>query len=185
MSAIQGILNSAIGAMQSAWRAFTGWLSSSIAAAQSAVQSAAAYVSSTLTSMQGAAASAGQAISSAVTGAFDTVADAASDLWKWLTGGSVWTDMLDEMQAQTYAALGNIVRAFEDMSLAVPGTVPYTPLGPAPTAGHAAPTTSAPAALGTITLTIPVTVTLDGQVISRQVERRIVERVNFRGKKVA
>mgnify|MGYP001061519453 FL=1 len=108
----------------------------------------------------------------------------ATDLWNWLTGGSVWTDMLDEMQSQTYAALGNIVGAFEDMSLAVPAAAAYSP--PAPASARApVPVAAGGAGLGTVSLTIPVTVTLDGTVIARYTERRMVERLNLRSKKVA
>ncbi len=39
--------------------------------------------------------------------------------------------------------------------------------------------------IGPQAITIPITVTLDGMVLARYVEQRIVERVNYRGKKVA
>jgi glyceraldehyde-3-phosphate dehydrogenase/erythrose-4-phosphate dehydrogenase len=109
-----------------------------------------------------------------------------------MVGGSIWTDMLNTMEDQTAASLGNIVNkfqgAFSGIAVALPTMSMSTTsmLAPVPSAASAEPVTSI-IRQGPETITIPITtvVTLDGQVISRQVERRIVERVNFRGKKVA
>lgn len=182
MGTLQGIVSQGVAAMVSSFNSLVSAGQSAVAQAQSLFAQAQQVVSGIAQQVAAAAQPATQGITDAFNAAYDAVASGATWLWNTLTGGSIWTDMLDEMQTQTDVALGNIVGVFQDMSLAVPATVPYSPtatLSPA-----AAPPTSAGMA-GPLSLTIPITVTLDGQVISRQVERRIVERVNLRGKKVA
>jgi len=130
--------------------------------------------------MQSAAASAGQYISNAVTGAFNTIASGASDLWKWLTGGSVWTDMLNEMQSQTAAALGNIVGdfqgAFGSIALAAPEFTGYR------AGGYEAPAT-APALAAPLqtSITVPVQVQIDGATVTRTIETRLIRNRRARG----
>jgi phage-related protein len=184
MDALEGILNGAISAMQSAWSGFTSWLSSGISTAQSAVSSAAATVSSTISTMQGAASSAASSIQSTLSGAWNAITTGATDLWNALVGHSIWTDLMETMQAQTYSALGNIADAFGHMSVTIPSTLAYSPAATSTPAPSQALTPSA-AEPGSFSFTIPITVTLDGQTISRQVETRIVRRANIRAKKVA
>jgi phage-related protein len=109
----------------------------------------------------------------------------AKELQDAMVTHSIWPDMLSEMQSQTYAALGNIVGAFNGMTLAIPATLPYTAAtSSTPTA--APPTRSSEQSFAAQqSITIPITVTLDGEVIRRQVEQRIVRTVLNRGKKVA
>jgi len=182
MDTIKGILDAAISFMQGAWGGFSDFMSRGIDALKGAISGAQSWLESTYASMQATASSAMSALEGIVMAAVNAIVAAAQSLWSQLVGGSIWTDLMETMQSQAYSALGNIADAFQDMSLAVPATIPYLP--PAVSSGGVGPATSQGAAQA-FSFTIPVTVTLDGQVISRQVEQRIVERVNLRGKKVA
>ena len=125
--------------------------------------------------MQSAAASAGQYVSNAFTGAFNTVAKGASDLWKWLTGGSVWTDMLNEMQTEAAAALGNIVGDFEGAFGKIGVSVPEF-------GGYEAPATAPGLAESWQTsVTLPVQIQLDGATIASVIERRLISSRRARG----
>jgi len=99
-----------------------------------------------------------------------------------LTKHSIWPDMLESMQQQTEQSLAHIVgdfeRAFGDIGIGIPAVTAGAP----ERAAISVPTAATPTQ---IMLTIPITVTLDGQTISRHVEQRLVESVNYRWKKVA
>ena len=196
MGTIQGILNGAISAMQSAWGAFSSWLSSSIAAAQSAVQSAAASVSSTLSGIQSAVQSAAQAASSTISnvakGIVETtkpatdqftklfnqaaagVVSAGKQLYDMLTGHSIWPDMLNEMQSQTEAALGNIVGDFEGAFGKIGLSVPEF-------GGYEAPAAPGLAESWQTSVTVPVQVQIDGATVTRTIERRLIASRRARG----
>jgi len=137
---------------------------------------------STFSGMASAAQSYMSSIAASVANAFAQVQAAAAEMKAQMVTGSIWPDMLEEMQSQTYSALGNIASAFEDMSLAVPATIPYASATPSTSAPAAS--TSLAGATESLVFTIPITVTLDGEVISRQVERRTIQRVNLSGRRV-
>jgi phage-related protein len=183
--AIRGILDVAIAGMEAVWTAFIGFMSQGFGQLQGILSNASASVASTVGSMQGAANSAVSQIQATFSSAWSSITSGAQDLWKALVGGSIWTDLMETMQSQAYSALGNIASAFQDMSLAIPPTIPYVPAATSMPASAPATSPSLAGAAQAFSFTIPITVTLDGQVISRQVEQRIVERVNMRGKKAA
>jgi hypothetical protein len=174
MDALKGILDFAIGAMQGAWNTFTSFMSQGIEGFKGAISDAQSWLQSTFSSMQATAASAMASIQSTVMAAVSAIVAAAQSLWNQLVGGSIWTDMLEEMQAQTASALGNIVGdfqgAFGDVALSVP-TMP-SQAGPSRGSEASAPLIS----LGSQSITIPITVTLDGRVIAQIVEKRVVEK---------
>ena len=181
MDTVRGILDSAINAMQGLWQGFTDFISHGIEAFQGAVSAASDWLSSTLSMMQSTATSVLGQISDAFMSTVNSLVSAAQSLWNSLVGGSIWTDMLEEMQAQTYSALGNIAGAFQGMSLAIPPTIPYAPATTS-TPAPAAPTSLAGAA-GPLALTIPITVQVDSQTIAKQVENRIVSSVSNRSQR--
>jgi hypothetical protein len=183
MDAIKGILDGAISFMQGAWGAFSDFMSRGIEALKGAISGVQSWLESTYASMQATASAEMSALEDIVMAAVNAIVAAAQSLWSQLVGGSIWTDLMETMQSQAYSALGNIAGAFQGMSLAVPATIPYSP--PAAISSGSVGPAASPGAVQTFSFTIPVTVTLDGQVISRQVEQRIVERVSLRGKKVA
>ena len=184
MDALKGILDFAIGAMQGAWTTFTSFISQGIEGFKGAISDAQSWLQSTFSSMQSAAASAMASIQSTVMAAVSAIVAAAQSLWNQLVGGSIWTDMLEEMQAQTASALGNITGAFENMSLAVPETVPYSPsvASSSPAVGSTA--TSVPSFGTQQSITIPITITLDGQVITKTVKKMLVEESRYRSRSV-
>jgi len=136
---------------------------------------------STFSGMASSAQSSMSAIVSSVASALAQVRAMAAEMSAAMVGHSIWTGMLDEMQAQTYSALGNIAGAFQGMSLAIPHTIPYAPATTS-TPAPAAPTGLAGAA-GPLSLTIPVTVQVDSQTVARQVEHRIVSSVSNRSQR--
>jgi phage-related protein len=104
------------------------------------------------------------------------LAQAAQDLWNKLTGHSIWTEMLSEMVSQTQAAMRDVQSAFGE-GLVGPG-------GPLPTIQAAQPTFAqglgAPGAgagwqATHQSITLPISVYLDGQQISAILERRFVD----------
>jgi hypothetical protein len=122
------------------------------------------------------------AIVSSVASALAQVQAMAAEMSAAMVGHSIWTGMLDEMQAQTTSALGNIVgdfqNAFDDVALSVP-TMP-SQAGPSRGSEASAPLISS----GTQSITIPITVTLDGQVITKTVKKVLVEESHYRSRSV-
>jgi phage-related protein len=180
MNVIKGILDFAIGAMQGAWTTFTSFISAGIEGFKGAVSDAQSWLQATFSSMEATAASAMASIQETVMAAVSAIVAAAQSLWAQLVGGSIWTDMLEEMQAQTQSALGNIVGdfqgAFGDVALSVP-TMP-SQAGPSRGSEASAPLISS----GTQSITIPITVTLDGQVITKTVKKMLVEESRYRSR---
>jgi phage-related protein len=178
---IHGILDAAIAGMEAIWAAFIGFMSQGLGQLQGILGSASASVAATVSTMQSAAGNAVSQIQSTLSNAWNAITTGAQDLWNTLVGHSIWTDMLDEMQSQTASALGNIVGNFENMSFAVPATIPYSLSSPA----AAAPTASATPSVATPqSITIPITVTLDGQVITRSVKKILIEERQYRDRSV-
>jgi phage-related protein len=203
MNTIESIVNGAIAALEAAWGAFMGWIQAQIGMAENLVggavntingmlagannagkeagdlaQGIAKAVADPLGTMVSLASSAGQAISGGLNSAFNAISSGATGLFNALVGHSLWTDMLTEMQAQTFDALGNIVSAFTGGFGTIAGGVPS---GGSVAGGLLSPSLTAAlqglAGNQQTTITIPITVTLDGQTISRQVEQRTVNRI--------
>lgn len=173
MSNLEGAVRTGLDLIKGGWDTFVAGISSGVSTLQRALSSAGDSIQDTLSAVQSATAPATNAVVDAFTSAFDTVSSAATGLWNFLVGGSVWTDMLDEMQSQTYSALGNIVGAFQGMSLSIPATVPYAIPYSSPATGSApAAPTAAPASASQVT--VPVNVQVDGATVARTVERRLV-----------
>jgi phage-related protein len=183
MNAIQGILGGAIAGMESLWTAFIGFMSQGLGQLQGILGNATASVTSTISTMQTATSTAVSQIQTTLTNAWNAITSGAQDLWNLLVGHSIWTDMLDEMQSQTASALGNIVGTFGNMALAVPATVPYSLASSSSPA--AVPTARAAPSLGmSQNITIPITVTLDGQVLTRSVKKILIEERQYRDRSV-
>ena len=110
--------------------------------------------------------------------AVSAIVAAAQSLWNQLVGGSIWTDMLEEMQAQTASALGNIVGdfqgAFGDVALSVP-TMP-SQAGPSRGSEASAPLISQLPQ----SITVPVQVQIDGATVARTVTTRLVQQTSAR-----
>jgi phage-related protein len=178
MDALKGILDFAISAMQGAWTTFTSFISQGIEGFKGAISDAQSWLQSTFSSMQATAASAMASIQSTVMAAVSAIVAAAQSLWAQLVGGSIWTDMLDEMQAQAQSALGNIVGdfqgAFSDVALSVP-TMP-SQAGPSRGSEVSAPLIS-PAPQN---ITVPVQVQIDGATVARTVTTRLVQQISAR-----
>jgi phage-related protein len=178
MDALEGILSGAISTMEGAWSAFQSFIASGVGAVEGAVSSASSTAQSTFSSMQGATKSALSGIESAVSGTVGAITSAATGLWDALVGHSIWTDMLTAMEDQTRDSLANIVSMFGGSFNAI---TPGVPSGASVAGGLLSPSLTA-ALQGLVgnqqtTITIPITVTLDGQTISRQVEQRTVNRI--------
>jgi phage-related protein len=158
------------------WTTFSGLFSQGLSGIQG-------MFVSTFANMASAAASYMSMIAASVANALAQVIAAATQMRAQMVTGSIWPDMLEEMQAQATSALGNIVGDFQGAFGDVVLSVPTMPSQAAPSRGSEA---SAPLISQLPqSITIPITVTLDGQVIARLTEQRIVERINMRGKKVA
>jgi phage-related protein len=179
MDALKGILDFAIGAMQSAWTTFTSFISQGIEGFKSAVSTASDWLTSTLTSMQSTASTILNQISDTFWSTVNSLVSAAQSLWDSLVGGSIWTDMLEEMQAQTQSALGNIVGdfqgAFGDVALSVP-TMVQSQAGPSRGSEASAPLISQLPQ----SITIPVQVQVDGATVARTVTTRLVHEISAR-----
>jgi phage-related protein len=178
MDALKGILDFAIGAMQGAWNTFTSFISQGIEGFKGAISDAQSWLQSTFGSMEATAASAMAAIESTVMAAVSAIVAAAQSLWNLLVGGSIWTDMLEEMQAQTASALGNIVGdfqgAFSDVALSVP-TMP-SQAGPSRGSEASAPLISQLPQ----NITLQNQVVIDGATVARTVTTRLVQQISAR-----
>jgi phage-related protein len=178
MDTVRGILDSAINAMQALWQGFTGFISSGIEVFKGAVQSASDWLTSTLSTMQTTASSILGQISDTFWSTVNSLVSAAQSLWDSLVGGSIWTDMLEEMQAQTASALGNIVGdfqgAFGEVALSVPAM--SSQAGPSRGSEASAPLVSQLPQ----NITVPVQVQIDGATVARTVTTRLVRDISAR-----
>jgi len=177
MNAIKGTLQSACDGMQSIWQGFSDFMSSAISGFQGAVSSASSWLSSTLSGMEAAASSAASWISSTISSAWSQVETSTKDLTDKMYKHSIWPDMLAAMQSQTEEALGNIVGefqgAFGNVALSVPAM-----------GAIREPAASAAPAFASQSITIPITVTLDGQVIAKTVKKTLIEQRQYHERSV-
>lgn len=183
MAAIQAIVSSAVSIMQSIWSNFISFMASSLGQLQGILGSASSAVQSTVASMESYVSGAVASIQSTLAQAWSMVQSGVQGLYGALVGHSIWTDMLDEMQSQTTSALGNILGDFQGAFGGIALSVPVMPPQGRSMAGAEGSAPVLPQVPQTIT--IPITVTLDGQVISRQVEQRIVDHIKYRSRRVA
>jgi len=153
---VQGILNGMISAARSAASTIGGILSQIASSIQNTVNQAAQ-----------AAGAGGNALYQAFSGAWNAVSTAATNFYNWLVGHSLWPDLMDALVSQTEAGMGQIKTAFTEGLGGVMINAP-TVKGVA-SASSAASTASQ---LGSVTL--PVTVQIDGTTVSRVVERRLI-----------
>jgi phage-related protein len=178
MDTLKGILDFAIGAMQGAWNIFTSFISQGIEGFKGAISDAQSWLQSTFESMQATAASAMASIQSTVMAAVSAIVAAAQSLWNQLVGGSIWTDMLDEMQAQAQSALGNIVGDFQGAFSDVALSVPTMPSQASPSRGSETSTPMISQLAQSIT--VPVQVQIDGATVARTVTTRLVRDISAR-----
>jgi phage-related protein len=182
-SAIRDILGGAINVMEALWTAFIGFMSTGLSQLQGILGSASATVASTVSTMQSSAGNAVSQIQSTLSSAWTAITTGAQSLWDDLVGHSIWTDMLDEMQAQTASALGNILGNFQGTFGNVALSVPTLPVQTSSTQTSSSPA-PATSSSGTQSITIPITVTLDGQVITKSVKKVLIEERQYRNRSV-
>jgi len=168
---VQGILNGMIGAARNAANTIGGILSQIASTIQNTVNQAAQ-----------AAGAGGNAIYNAFSGAWDQVATAATNFYNWLTGHSLWPDLMESLVNQTQAGMSEVKATFEK---GLSGLVLNAPTIPeltaamnitATRAAGASPTQAAPAPAASqpTSVTLPVTVQIDGATVSRVIERRLI-----------
>ena len=164
---VQGILNGMISAARNAANTIGGILSQIASSIQNTVNQAAQ-----------AAGAGGNAIYNAFSGAWDAVATAATNFYNWLTGHSLWPDLMESLVNQTQAGMSEVKATFEK---GLSGLVLNAPTIPeltaamnitAPRAVGASPTQAAPTSTQPASVTLPVTVQIDGVTVSRVIERR-------------
>jgi phage-related protein len=178
---LEGILSAAISMMEGAWSAFTSFIQQGIGTVQGALTSTQAAVQSTFTTMQSTATPVLTQIQNAVSGTMNAIGSAATDLWNTLVGHSVWTEMLATMEDQTKDTMASIHQAFTSGVAAIPSAVAIAPTAPNASVGNVAQSIiSQPTSI-----TIPITVTLDSQVISKTVEKRMVTNWQLRERSIA
>jgi phage-related protein len=152
---VQGILNGMISAARSAASMIGGILSQIASTIQSTVNQAAQ-----------AAGNAGNSITNAFSNAWNSVATAATNFYNWLVGHSLWPDLMDALVSQTEMGMGQIKTAFTE---GLGGVMINAPR--APSTASSSPSSIA-TQLGSVTL--PVTVQIDGSTVSRVLEKRII-----------
>ncbi len=152
---VQGILNGMISAARSAASIIGGILAQIASSIQSMVNQAA-----------NAAGTAGNSITNAFTTAWNAVAGAATNFYNWLVGHSLWPDLMDALVSQTEAGMSQVKTAF---SKGLGGVMINAPTAPAASQSSPAPTASQLASV-----TLPITVQVDGATISRVIERRLI-----------
>jgi len=169
---VQGILNGMISAAQSAASTIGGILSQIASSIESTVNAAAS-----------AADSGGDAITNAFTDAWNTVANAATDFYTWLVGGSLWPDLMSTLVDQTQAGLAEVKASFEH---GLAGVVLNAPTIPELTAAmnittpratetaKPAPTQAVLASTQPTSVTLPIVVQIDGAAVTRVIEKRLI-----------
>ncbi len=168
---VQNILNGMANAARSAASTIGGILSQIASSIQSTVNQAA-----------NAAGNAGNAITDAFSGAWNAVAGAATDFYNWLVGHSLWPDLMSSLVDQTEAGMSQVKAGFEKGLSGVVMGAPTIPeltaamnittlrvVGVSPTQTAPTPASSQPASV-----TLPVTVQIDGTTVSRVIERRLI-----------
>jgi hypothetical protein len=112
MTNLQGAMQTGLGTMKGVWDGFVSATQSGIGLLQQAFANAQAGVQQTAQQFESATQPATTAVSNAFTGAFDTISTAATSFWDWLTGHSLWPDMLTQMTDTTGISLQVISDTF-------------------------------------------------------------------------
>jgi len=187
VNGIQMLWDQAWSNIQAIGQALMALISGDVSGFVSATQG---YMDSMGDSIQSSASDAWTAVTSTISGALDTAASAVSGFWNWLVGGSAWQDGLDLLIRVTDQKMGVLAALVQERidemkdayssamgspifgAPAVPETLLAAPaaLGQGATAGS----TAAPAASQLSSVTLPVTVQIDGATVARVVERRLI-----------
>jgi hypothetical protein len=141
----------------------------------------AASIQNTVNQAGQAAGAGGNAIYQAFSGAWNSVATAATNFYNWLTGHSLWPDLMTSLVNQTQAGMSEVQAIFEK---GLGGVVLNAPTIPELTAAMnitrpesaSADRTGASPAATPQTINIPITTTLqvDGATFTRVIERRLI-----------
>ena len=121
-------------------------------------------------------------IQSTLSDTWNAITQGAQNLWSALVGHSLWTDMLATMESQTKESMANILSTFAGgfgaIAPAVPSTAALAEAGLGAPLGQTASTTQQQA------ITIPITVTLDGQVLTKSVKKVLIEQRQYGARSV-
>jgi phage-related protein len=112
MGGLQGAVQTGLDTIKGGWDTFVGALQSGVGTLQSALDSAGGSVQDTLDAVGSATEPATSTVTTAFTDAFDTISTAATGFWNWLTGHSLWPEMLDRMSGVTRDKLLDIASTF-------------------------------------------------------------------------
>jgi phage-related protein len=181
MTAFEGILSGGISTMESAWSAFASFIEQGLSQLSGSLGSAQSSVNTTVASMESTVATTTSSIQSTLASTWNAITTGAQNLWNALVGHSIWTDMLATMESQTKGSMANIldtfVGGFGNITPAVPSTAALAK------AGLGAPL-SQPATTQQQAITIPITVTLDGQVLTKTVKKTLIEQRQYGARSV-
>jgi phage-related protein len=177
ISAIEGLFNGLISFAQGVVGQVQGFFSQ----AQSMASQAQSFASSVASTVSQPVTTIGSALSDAVSSAVQDLSNTAAGIANAANAGYDWANAVASYGLSYAQSIASLLTGVPSYQTSEGETKEVGQSGLAMV--HEGETISR--STTPLSLTIPVTVTLDGQVISRQIERRIVERVNFRGKKVA
>lgn len=191
-SYMDAVVNTIITTVQGAAASVQGILDGMISAARTAASTIGGILSQIANSIQGtvnkaaqAAGNAGNAISQGFSNAWNSVANAATNFYNWLVGHSLWPDLMAALVDQTQAGMGQVKASFEK---GLNGVVMGAPTIPELTAAMnikgsqvATPsqTQAAPTASQPTSVTLPVTVQIDGNTVTRVIEKRLIEHMQL------
>jgi len=114
MGGLQGAVKVGLDTIKGGWDTFTGALQSGVGTLQNALDSAGGSVQQALDAVGDATTPATSTVTSAFTSAFNTISTAATNFWNWLTGHSLWPNMLDLMSGVTRDKLLDIANTFNE-----------------------------------------------------------------------
>ena len=101
MGQLKGAMDQGIGLLKGAWDTFTGGLSGAVNFAQGAIDQVTSAFGGVGKEVQPGTQSAMTAVTDTFQETFDAISGAATGFWNWLTGHSLWPDMLGKMSGQT------------------------------------------------------------------------------------
>ena len=180
-AAIEGILTDAIGVMEGDWSGFIAFIQQGLGPLSGSLGSAEGSINATVASMESTVASTTSSIQSTLSDTWNAITQGAQNLWSALVGHSLWTDMLATMESQTKDSMANILSTFAGGFGAITPAVPST--GALAAAGLGAPL-GQPTTTQQQAITIPITVTLDGQVLTKSVKKVLIEQRQYGARSV-
>ena len=189
---ITGIADTVIGVVTAASGKLNEILAGMIQAAQGAATTISGIlagiakgIADTVAAMGKAAGTGGNAIIDGFNNAWNTVAGAATSFYDWLTGHSLWPDLMASLVSQTEAGMADVLRAFQGgfggITLAaptIPDLIARTQVTPAQRSAETGAASSSPAATMQ-SISVPVTVQVDGATVARTVEKRLISSRNL------